>query len=86
MKSGGPVYKIELIERSQRCFACGIVGLVPFLGIPFAVMAIRDFLHLAFCEGPWNPARTYLRVGMICGAAGILLDLAIVGAIIINIT
>ena len=86
MKSGGPIYKIELIERSVRSFAFGIIGLVPFFGIPFAVMAIRDFLYVAFCHGPWNPTQNYLRTGMICGVAGILLDLIIVGIIVIQVT
>ena len=82
MISPEQIYKVELIERSLRCFGCGIVGLVPFLGIPFAVVAIRDFLHVAFCKDPWNPAHRYLSFGMLCATVGILLNLLIVAAIV----
>ena len=87
MNPDGSLDKIDLIQSSLRCFACGIIGLLPFIGIPFAVAAIWDFRRIFFGKSNlWNPAEPYLRVGMACGTAGILLDLLIVAAIVIQIS
>ena len=86
MNSHPALDKIEMIERSLRCFACGLLGLLPFIGIPFAVVAIRDFLRLFLCKEPWNPAGRYLRVGGACATAGILLNLLLVAAIVLQVS
>jgi hypothetical protein len=78
--------KIDLIRRSLRCFACGMIGLLPFIGIPFAVAAIWDFRRAFFGKSNlWNAAGPYLHFGFACAMAGILLDLLIVIAIISEI-
>ena len=87
MTSDAPLVKIKMIEGSLRCFAMGLVGVLPFIGIPFAVVAINDFRKVFFNRSNyWNPAEIYLRVGMACATAGILLDLLIVGIILIQIS
>ena len=39
-----PADKVRVIEQSLRCFAFGLLGLIPLLGLPFAVLAV--FRHL----------------------------------------
>lgn len=35
-----PMEKIELIQRSLSAFGFGLPGIVPFLGTPFAIVAL----------------------------------------------
>jgi len=87
MTSDAPLVKIRLIERSWRCFAFGIVAILPVIGIPFAVVAINSFRQVFFGRSNvWNPAERYLRVGMACATLGVLLDLLIAGIIAIEIS
>ena len=87
MNSTVPYDKIHMIESSLRCFAFGIVALLPLIGIPFAVISISNFRSVFFSKGKlWNPAERYLRVGLACAAAGILLHLLVVAAIVIEIS
>jgi len=81
MNPPGTMDKIALIKISVRCFICGILGFLPLIGIPFAAIAIGNFRRVFFGKSTlWNPAARYLRVGMICGMAGILLNVILVGA------
>jgi hypothetical protein len=87
MNPDGSMDKIDLMRSSMRCFACGIAGLLPLIGIPFAVAAIWDFRRMFFGKSNlWNPAELYARVGLACAVFGILLDLLIVAAIVIQIS
>jgi hypothetical protein len=87
MNRDGSMDKIDLIRSSLRCFACGIIGLLPFIGIPFAVAAIWDFRRVFFGKSTlWNAAQPYLSIGAACATFGLLLDLLIVTAIIIQIS
>ena len=68
--------KAELIERSLRCFVCGLAGLVPLIGLPLAVTAIFEFGHVSLRKGPdWNPADRYLSWGLVAAVFGLLLTL-----------
>jgi hypothetical protein len=63
--------KIKMMQASLRCFALGLLGLLPVIGLPFAIAAFwvshgtrkreRDF---------WNPAKTYRLCGIACAAIG----------------
>ena len=87
MNPDGSMDKIYLIRSSLRCFACGIIGLLPFIGIPFAVAAIWNFRRVFFGKSNlWNPAAPYLSIGAACATFGLLLDLLIVTAIVIQIS
>lgn len=77
-----PVNRIELINRSLRCFVLGLVGLVPLLGIPTSAMALVQYWQVTRrSDGSWNPAERYLNWGLFLGLAGLLLTL-IAGAVI----
>jgi len=72
-----------MIRRSLRCFACGLIGLLPGIGLQFAIFAIIDCLFVIREGDGWNPAARYLQVGGIAGTAGLLLNF-LLAAIIVN--
>jgi hypothetical protein len=85
MKSKTPFDKAQVIERSLRCFEFGIVGLLPVIGLPFAMVALGAFAQVKrHRTSVWNPAERYLRIGSSCAAAGLGLTLLIVSAIAIQ--
>jgi hypothetical protein len=78
--------QIKLIESSIRCFALGLLGLVPVLGLPMAVLAVLHFrraiLHQA---GRWNPAGNYLVWGGVFGSLGLLISALIFGLVMYEV-
>ena len=65
MKTPLPLSNREMIETSVSCFWLGLVGLVPVLGIPFALAALFKYRVVKAGEaGRWNPARRYLLFGV----------------------
>ena len=78
--------KVEVIERSLRCFTMGLLALFPLLGIPFAIVAISNFFRVKGIAGThWNPAQTYCTWGLATALCGLFLTviLTFVVAIII---
>lgn len=68
--------RIELVERSLRCFVFGLIGLVPVLGLPFGIAAIVKSVRLKRRSGErWNPAQSYAKGGSLCATLGIVLTL-----------
>jgi hypothetical protein len=74
--------KVEVIQRSLRCFTLGLIGLLPVLGIPFAVMALANFFQVKGAIGAqWNPAQQYLTWGMATALCGLFLTVVIAGVL-----
>ena len=79
--------RIEVIERSLRCFVCGLIGLIPVLGFPLAVLTVIHFRKARLAAATeWNPANGYLHWGLVlaavgCGATLILFGLFIVALV-----
>jgi hypothetical protein len=68
--------KIELIQLSLRAFCCGLPGIVPFLGTPFAIVALIQNSRIKRCGGAlWNPAQRYLFWGSVCARIGVTLTI-----------
>jgi hypothetical protein len=66
-----PSIRIEMIRRSMRCFVLGLFGLLPIIGLPFAVMVLVENWRLKSRFGAaWNPAGRYLRMGCLCASWG----------------
>jgi hypothetical protein len=64
---------ITVINASLRCFVFGLVGLVPVIGLPFAVAAIVQSRKVGRASGSeWNPAEGYLRAARGIGPLGLL--------------
>lgn len=62
-----PMGKIEMIQRSQRCFMYGLIGLLPLIGIPMMFRAAVEYFRVKKSwPGQWNPASRYLFWGMVC--------------------
>jgi len=70
--------KIRLINRSLRCFVLGLIGLVPIVGLPFALAAfIYGIATQRIAKGQVNPANRYLFLGRLFGLVGCLLTVCI---------
>lgn len=68
-----PANKIRIIKTSTRCLVFGLLGLLPLIGLAFALTA----LWLSFSSRRqerllWNPAKPYQIIGSVCGATGAL--------------
>jgi hypothetical protein len=44
--------RVQIIERSLRCFFCGLVGILPGIGLPFAVVALGDWIFVLRHKSP----------------------------------
>ena len=66
--------KIKMMEGSFQCFAFGLLGLLPIIGIPFGIVALLlSGRVLAGQRRFWNPARPYWLCGIICAWFGLIL-------------
>jgi hypothetical protein len=72
MKASQPMAKIEMMERSLRCFAYGLIGLLPVIGIPMALLSSAQYRRVKRgCGEMWNPAHRYLFWGGVCARMGL---------------
>lgn len=82
------VAKIAMLRGSFRCFVYGALGLLPILGLPFAVSALVSAGRIRVAEkNHWNAARPYRIWGTVCAGVGIaagLCALALYALICIN--
>ena len=77
-----PALRIEIIERSEKCFWLGLFSLIPVLGLPLAVMAMTHNRRIRrLDEGQWNPASRYRYWGAVFARLAIALLLIAVTAI-----
>jgi hypothetical protein len=65
--------KVELITGSLRCFTLGLLGLLPVVGFPLAIMALGEYRRMKRLRAEWNPARRYLSRGAAFGWLGVAL-------------
>jgi hypothetical protein len=66
--------KIKMLKGSQRCFAFGILGLLPMIGLPFALAALWISGSVRAREKLfWNAAKPYRVWGTFCAAVGAIL-------------
>ena len=73
-----PAAKIKMMKASIRCLVFGVLGLIPVIGLPFALAAlwisgrvrVREKLY-------WNAARPYRIWGVVCAALGAVLWIGI---------
>ena len=81
-----PCDKVAVIKRSLRCFACGLTGLLPGIGLPFAVVALVDCLFVVREGDDWNPAARYLQVGALAGMTGLLLSMLLASILVLELS
>lgn len=72
--SDSPVQnRIAAIKSSLRCFVYSLIGLVPVIGIPFALAAIVRSRQAQKAAGSdWNPGDRYLNAARRIGPLGFL--------------
>lgn len=70
--------RIEAIESSLRCFACGLLALIPVLGVPCVLMAFSAYRQSRLPAQEWNPARRYAVAGLICAVLGLLMTILVI--------
>jgi hypothetical protein len=65
--------KIQMLKSSLGCFICGLLGLLPLIGFPFAVVALVMSGRVRVLQKKyWNAAKPYWIGGIVCGALGTL--------------
>jgi hypothetical protein len=65
--------KLKMMAASIRCLAFGLLGLLPLIGVPFALAALWSSYSARRTEGVlWNPARPHRVLGLICASFGAL--------------
>jgi len=78
--SSATMDKVLVIQRSLRCFTLGLFGVLPVLGLPFAIAALSSYFHVKRIVGTqWNPAQTYLTWGVATALCGLFLTVVIAG-------
>lgn len=62
---------MKMLKASNRCLIFGVLGLLPVIGLPFAVAALWLAGGIRRQEKRyWNPAKPYRMFGVTCAAAG----------------
>ncbi len=65
------IAKIKMLKGSMRCFVFGLLGLVPILGLPFALATLWISGRIRVTEKQfWNAAKPYRVWGVVCAAIG----------------
>ena len=63
--------KIRMLKSSMRCFVFGLLGLIPLIGLPFAIAALWISGRVRVKEKQmWNAAQSYRIWGVVCAAGG----------------
>ena len=66
--------KLKMLKGSVRCLVDGLLGLIPIIGLPFALAALWISGRVRQQEKQhWNAAKPYRVVGMVCAAVGAVL-------------
>ncbi len=66
--------RIRTLKNSLECFVCGLLGLLPLVGFPFAVAALMISGKVRVRQkNSWNAARPYWIWGIVFSSLGILL-------------
>jgi hypothetical protein len=71
--------KIAMLNGSLRCFRFGLLGLLPVIGLPFALAALWVSGRVRLREKLfWNAARPYRLWGVVCAALGTIFWMGII--------
>ena len=80
-----PEAKIRMLKSSLQCFICGLLGLLPVVGLPFAIAALVVSGKVRASERRfWNAAQPYRIWGVVIATAGTLFWFLILALIVYN--
>ncbi len=80
-----PIVKIKMIQRSMRCFIFGLLGFLPMIGVPFALVALMMAGQARVSEKlEWNPAKPYRIWGAVFASLAIILWLLVAAGIALH--
>jgi hypothetical protein len=66
-----PAVKIKMMKASTRCLVFGLLGLIPVVGLPFALAALWISGRVRLKEKLyWNAAKPYRIYGVVCATLG----------------
>jgi len=66
--------KIKMMEASLRCLVLGVLGLLPFIGVLFALAALAASYSARRLERQfWNPAKPLRILGLVYASIGALI-------------
>jgi len=75
--------KIQMLKSSMQCFMFGLLGLIPLIGLPFALSALWISGRVRVKEKQfWNAAQPYRISGAICAAVGTVLWTGILAIVV----
>ena len=64
--------RIIVIQLSLRAFVCGVIGVLPVIGVVPGLYALSCWLRIRQrYRDEWNPASNYLRWGSILAVLGL---------------
>lgn len=79
------VAKIAMLRDSSRCFACGLISLLPGIGLPFAILSLWYAGRVRVQEKKyWNAAGPYRVAGVLITVGGLVVWLIVVAIITYN--
>jgi hypothetical protein len=82
-----PAAKIKMLKGSVRCLIFGLLGLLPVIGLPFALAALWLSGRVRSQEKLlWNAARPQRIGGVVCAAAGTILWFIVVVLLVYHAT
>jgi len=66
--------KLMMMKSSIRCLTLGLLGLLPIIGVVFALAALWASFSARWQEKYfWNPAKPHRIAGLICASMGALI-------------
>ena len=78
-----PAAKIRMMKASIRCLIFGLLGLLPIIGLPFALAALWISGRVRTKEKLfWNAAKPYRIWGVVCAAVGTVLWTGVLAIIV----
>jgi hypothetical protein len=65
--------KLKMMKASIECLTLGLLGLLPFIGLFFAIGGLLGSYRARKTERQlWNPAKPHRIAGLICASVGAL--------------
>jgi hypothetical protein len=81
-----PAERLQIIEDSMTCMAHGFCSLIPLLGIPYFVLAIKRYHRVRIASsGEWNPGARYAFWGMVLASIGGFISTLLYGVVFVGI-